>query len=218
MNTQLRDYKFKCFDSGIIMKQVLICIIPIIVSSCSAFDGKIEIRSLIQNDSVSYFFIVNNSKNNIYKFTVKETSYKSTGNKTFRNQFYKLQPGEEAQLGPVFDYSVQKYKIEYTITSYDTLKEVIDNTTQIKISPPKDLGRPPFYINKVQYFKNNKEIDDFYFYLSFKDAKLIDSTVKGNFKTYVYQVPIKSLSKQIPLPRIKTTYKYEITGQVLLKN
>lgn len=199
------------------MRRILFIKLLILLTSCSTFQGKIDGRTLAKNDPIVYFFLVNNSRNMRYKFTVKEISSSNIGNKNFRNLFYELEPGEEVKIGQNFNLTEQTYKNEYSISSFDTLKEVTDFGTQIKRVPPKHLKMPTLYVDKTEYFKNREEIHVIEFFQSVSnDAKLIDSIKNGNIEIKTYQVPVKYLSKQIPLPKIKTTYKYEITGEVLL--
>ncbi len=97
--------------------------ILVLFVSCSNFHGRIEERILSPNDTAKTIFLINTSTNEKYSFTIKETSITDQGEKTFTDNFYELEPGQEIELGEDFTYSPQQYKNEYKIISFDTLKK-----------------------------------------------------------------------------------------------
>ncbi|HRP38025.1 MAG TPA: hypothetical protein PLS50_09545, partial [Candidatus Dojkabacteria bacterium] len=96
--------------------------------------------------------------------------------------------------------------------------EVINFGKKIKIKKNVPLRNSIDFTYKTTHYKNGIEIDPFDFWGTFsEDTKLIDSTKIGNTETKIYQSPVKVITNRIPIPRSKTFYNYEITGQVLTK-
>ncbi|HRP38026.1 MAG TPA: hypothetical protein PLS50_09550, partial [Candidatus Dojkabacteria bacterium] len=98
-----------------IVRKTLTIVTLLLLTSCTRFEGRIEERILSPNDSIKVIFLLNKSTSKKYTFTIKQSSLSDNGTKTFQNLFYKLEPGEETQIGRSLVYSPQKYKNEYQI-------------------------------------------------------------------------------------------------------
>jgi len=176
---------------------LLICLLTF--SSCDNLHGKIEQR-------FNSYYLVNKSKTESYKFTIKETSIQDDHLYSFSTQIIGLSPGDEKYLGEKTSLTEVEYPIieKQSFTTWKPFtKEELKQDEQ-KIAKEKDDGTyDPFILSK-------SEINESFGYG-------FDTIINGQKLKYKY-VTHKYYDKKHPLPIKHFKYNYEVTGEILLKN
>ena len=129
------------------MKSVYIFLIGIIVfCSCgNKLNGRIETR-----DGGDYY-LVNHSKNKIYKFTVRKTVVKNDSTTNYYSEFYTLNPGEEKYLGVKYYDSEIMYE-QKEIKEKNLIHATKEGRDPLLLGYGKEKSSPDTVINGEAYY------------------------------------------------------------------
>lgn len=181
----------------------LLFMLTITSIACNSIQGKIEQRA-------KSFYLVNNSKFQSYKFIIKKTEIQNDSIYKYSTQVVELLPGDEKYLGEISAVSETKYPIieKKTISIWKPMiftkkmieedKKRIEREIRDGVHTPLILGISQMSISLLNIVGGR------------------DTIINGKKMKYEY-VTEKVYDTLHPFPILKYKYKYEVTGQQLLK-